>query len=32
MLAWFRSLDRVLRGEATDARVLERGEVDIPLP
>jgi hypothetical protein len=32
MLAWFRSLDRLLRGEATDARQLERGDIDIPLP
>ena len=32
MFAWFCSLDRLLRGEATDVRVLERGEVDVPLP
>src|SRR5579871_5322013 len=32
MLAWFRSLDRLLRGEATDLRSLERGDIDIPVP
>lgn len=32
MLAWFRSLDRLLRGEATQTKTLERGDIDIPLP
>ena len=32
MLAWFRSLDRLLRGETTDVRSLQRGDIDIPLP
>lgn len=32
MLAWFRSLDRLLRGEATDIRLLQRGDIDIPVP
>lgn len=32
MLAWFRSLDRLLRGEATDVRLLQKGDIDIPLP
>ncbi len=32
MLAWFRSLDRLLRGEATDVKSLQRGDIDIPLP
>jgi hypothetical protein len=32
MLGWFRSLDRLLRGEATDVKALERGEIDVPLP
>ena len=31
MLAWFRSLDRLLRGEATQVKLLERGDIDIPL-
>lgn len=32
MLAWFQSLDRLLRGEATHVKVLQRGDIDIPLP
>lgn len=32
MLAWFRSLDRLLRGEATQTKALERGDIEIPLP
>jgi len=32
MLDWFRSLDRLLRGEATDTKTLLRGDIDVPLP
>lgn len=32
MISWLRSLDRLLRGEATDARLLQKGDIDIPLP
>jgi hypothetical protein len=32
MLDWFRRLDRLLRGEATDVKALERGDIDVPVP
>jgi len=31
MLTWFRSLDRVLRGEATSATALKSNELDVPV-
>lgn len=32
MLDWFRRLDRLLRGEVTNVKALERGDIDVPVP